>query len=150
LIAIDTDVLGIYHIFRQDTRYEVTASFMQESERSERGIPVFTLLELCGLIATARQSREAMTIFQEYLTSPSMILLYPPLEPDSIEKFWARQNAELLTRIGRGLRLGDAAILWTVEATHCEALITWNTKHYSGKTQLEVLTPETWLSGGSA
>ena len=85
-------------------------------------------------------------MFDMYLAAANTHLLYPPVELDSTEDFWARQNAELLGRIRRGLRLGDAAILWTVEATGCEALITWNVKHYHGKTEVPVVTPETWVS----
>ena len=60
MIGIDTDVLGIYHIFKRDGRYPATERFMRESERVERGVPIFSLLELCGLIATARQPDEAI------------------------------------------------------------------------------------------
>lgn len=146
MIAIDTDVLGIYHVFKQDPRYPVTASFMYQSEQAERGVPIFSLLELCGLISTARQSEEAMEIFETYLTSESIDVLYPPIDLSSIEVFWARQNAELLKRIERKIRLGDAAILWTVEAHFCDALVTWNTKHYEGTTMVPIQTPEEWLT----
>ena len=146
MIAIDTDVRGIYHVFKQDSRYPVTASFMHQSEQAERGVPIFSLLELCGLISTARQSEEAMEIFETYLTSESIDVLYPPLDLNSVEVFWARQNAELLKRIERKIRLGDAAILWTVETHPCDALITWNTKHYEGKTTLPIQAPDKWLT----
>jgi hypothetical protein len=43
------------------------------------------------------------------------------------------------------MRLGDAAILWTVESTACDALITWNVKHYQRQTTVAVLTPDEWL-----
>lgn len=146
MIAIDTDVLGIYHIFKQDPRYPVAASFMYQSEQAERGVPIFSLLELCGLISTARQPEEAMEIFETYLTSESIDVLYPPVDLSSVEVFWARQNAELLKRIERKIRLGDAAILWTVETCVCDALITWNTRHYKDKTSLPIQTPDEWLT----
>lgn len=149
MIAIDTDVLGIYHVFKQDSRYPVTASFMYRSERAERGVPIFSLLELCGLISTARQSEEAVEIFEAYLTSESIDVLYPPVDLNSVEVFWARQNAELLKRIERKIRLGDAAILWTVETHPCDVLITWNTKHYEGKATLSIQTPGEWLTDHS-
>jgi hypothetical protein len=145
LIGIDTDVLGIQHIFRQDKRHIATSRFMEQTGPLERGVPIFSLLELCGLVATASQPAAATRIFDWYLTSSSIRLLYPPVELESPYHFWGQQNAELLARIERGLRLGDAAILWTVEAAACEVLITWNTKHYQGRTQVTVMTPQTWL-----
>jgi len=45
------------------------------------------------------------------------------------------------------MRLGDAAILWAVESNASEVFVTWNTKHYSGKTGVKVQTPEEWLLG---
>lgn len=145
MIGIDTDVLGIHHIFKQDGRYPATERFLRESERIERGVPIFSLLELCGLIATARQPDEAMLIFEEYLASDYTSILYPQIEIASPQRFWARQNAELLERIERRVRLGDAAILWTIECAACEAFVTWNTKHYKGKTTITTQTPEEWL-----
>lgn len=145
MIGIDTDVLGIHYIFKQDGRYPATERFLRESEQVERGVPIFSLLELCGLVATARQPDEAVFIFEEYLASEHTSILYPQIEIASPQRFWARQNAELLERIERRVRLGDAAILWTIESTACEAFVTWNTKHYEGKTTITVQTPEEWL-----
>jgi hypothetical protein len=45
VISIDTDVLGVYHVFTRDARYPTAASFMEESRRVERGITVFNLHE---------------------------------------------------------------------------------------------------------
>ncbi len=147
MIGIDTDVLGIHHIFKQDGRYPATEQFLRESERIGRGVPIFSLLELCGLIATAMQPDEAALIFEEYLASDDTSILYPQIDTASLQRLWARQNAELLERIERKVRLGDAAILWTIECAACETFVTWNTKHYQGKTKITIQTPEEWLQG---
>lgn len=146
MIGVDTDVLAIRHIFKRDERYTVTARFLEQAEDSGCGVPIFSLLELCGLIATASKSTEAIKVFEMYLASASTLLLYPHVELLSAHQFWARQNAALLERIQRGLRLGDAAILWTVEATGCDTLVTWSTRHYLGKTSVLGQTPESWLT----
>lgn len=39
------------------------------------------------------------------------------------------------------MRLGDAVILWVAETCGCKTLVTWNTRHFIGKTDLRVLTP---------
>jgi len=72
-------------------------------------------------------------------------MLYPPVVLISEGEFWAHLNTELMNRIKRGMRLGDAAILWTLEANECERLITWNIKHFAGKSNIKVQTPEEWL-----
>ena len=145
MIGIDTDVLGIYHIFTGDPRYPAARSFIMKSEAFPRGVAIFSLLELCGLMATAEQPGEARMLFKEYLASETITVLYPRVEVELPERFWARLSAELLRMIERRMRLGDAAILWTIESNACEVLVTWNTKHYKGKTGVKVQTPEEWL-----
>src|SRR3989304_346776 len=54
--------------------------------------------------------------------------------------------SECLSRIQKGIRLGDAVILWTLETSdNIDAIITWNTKHFKGKSFINVLTPPEFL-----
>jgi hypothetical protein len=53
MIAIDSDVLAIHHIFTGDARYLENARFMERSAKHERGVTIYNLLELCGIIASA-------------------------------------------------------------------------------------------------
>lgn len=145
MIAVDTDVLVIARVFTDDPRHVVTTDFLARHAQQGYGVPIFSLLELCGVMATAKQTSAAIQLLEEYLTSTIVEVLYPPIILESPTIFWADQNAELMKRIKRGMRLGDAAILWTVESTACEALITWNVKHYRHKTTLTVQTPADWL-----
>ena len=146
MICIDTDILAIYHVFNQDTRYPTTRAFMERSREASRAVAIFSLLEVCGVMATARQSEEAMKLFDEYVVSDDVEVLYPPVALSSTTEFWTYQNAELLRRIKRDMRLGDAAILWAAESNACEIFVTWNTKHFAGKTAINIQTPEEWLA----
>jgi len=149
MVAIDTDVLSVYHIFRKDPRYDVTSLFMEESKEVARGVGIFNLLELCGVMATADQIKRALKLFREYHVRSDVKMLYPPIVLISEGEFWAQLNAEVMNRIKRGMRFGDAAILWTLEANECELLITWNVKHFAGKTTIKIQTPEKWLEATS-
>jgi len=146
MVVIDTDVLSVYHIFQRDPRFKMTSLFMEESRKVERGVGIFNLLELCGVMATAGQIERALRLFKEYHARNDVKVLYPPVVLISEGEFWAQLNAEVTNRIERGMRFGDAAILWTLEANECELLITWNTKHFAGKTAINVQTPEEWLA----
>lgn len=79
------------------------------------------------------------------MTSKDFRILYPTITLVSERGFWASHNEEIMRRIERGIRVGDAAILWAAESTGCDKLITWNTKHFAGKTAIQVQTPEEWL-----
>ena len=72
-------------------------------------------------------------------------ILYPKITLLSERRFWAVHNEEIMKRVERGMRVGDAAVLWAAESNACDALITWNTKHFGGRTAINVQTPEEWL-----
>jgi hypothetical protein len=145
VITIDTDVLGIYHVFTQDERYSIAATFMNESRKVERGVTIFNLYELCGILATMGRRDEARILFNEYLKASDVEILYPRVKCTTLVEYWGEQNQELLMRIEKGMRLGDAAILWVIESNACEVFITWNISHYMGKTNIKVQTPKEWL-----
>jgi hypothetical protein len=120
MIALDTDVLAIHHVFNNDPRYEATEKFLAGIRGIAIGVTIFNLLELCGIISTARQREASERIFQEYLSSHDIAILFPVSPSQSHQAFWSDLTAECLARIHRGMRLGDAVILWTLESAHVE------------------------------
>lgn len=143
MLAIDTDVLAIYQFLRRDRRATDTVAFMQQTAQRPRGVSIYNLLELCGLAESHSQSGRG--VFQQYTTALDIEILYPPVILTSKEAYWQTHNEALLSRIERGMRLGDAVILWVAETCGCEALVTWNTRHFVGKSELLALTPVEWL-----
>jgi len=126
MIAIDSDVLAVHHLFVNDARFPENFRFMERSANHERGVTIYNLLELCGIISSAGKAAEAKILFQRYLTAADMQVLYPPVRLESLADYWATHNEDLLQRIARGMRLGDAVVLWVAESANCEAIVTWN------------------------
>jgi len=59
---------------------------------------------------------------------------------------WLRQfSGEMLDLLGRKLTWGDAIILKTAEDYLAEAIVTWNKKHFDGRTNCRLFTPEEYL-----
>lgn len=79
MIAVDTDVLIIARVFTDDPRHAATTNFLARHAQQGYGVPIFSLLELCGVIATAKQTQAAIQLFKEYLTSPTVEILYSPI-----------------------------------------------------------------------
>jgi hypothetical protein len=71
-----------------------------------------------------------------------MKILYPSLSLKTPEHFWIEYCAQIMEVMERGLRYGDAKILWVAESNECSALVTWNAGHYCKKTSMEVMTPK--------
>jgi len=145
VITLDTDVLALYHFFTTDPRHTLTASFMEETRDAERGTTLYNLLELAGILSSAGKPDVARKMIETYATASDMTLLYPILSTNSPELFFADYTAELMDYMERGLCYGDAKILWIAETNEASMLITWNTRHYSEKTPLTVMSPEEFL-----
>jgi len=99
-------------------------------------------MELAGIISSSGKAAEAKTIIETYARAADMKILYPLLPLKTPEYFWIEYCAQIMEVMGRGLRYGDAKILWVAEVNECRVLITWNTGHYCKKTRMEVMTPE--------
>ncbi len=142
MIAIDTDVLAVYHLFHNDPRYEATKNLFIKLNEQPKAVTIFNILELCGILASANRLKDSKTLFDRYLEAEDTIVLFPPLIGDSVKDFWTTLVSECFSRIQKGLRLGDAVILWTLETNQdIESFITWNTKHFKEKTPIKILTP---------
>lgn len=149
MIVIDTDVLALFHFFTRDSRYDSTVSFMEETHSEIRGTTVYNLLELAGILSVAGKAELGRSLIEIYAAAADMEVLFPHLSPLSPEVFWADYTAELVDIISRGLRYGDAKVLWVAESNEVSCLVTWNTRHYNGMTTLRVLTPPEFLNGES-
>jgi hypothetical protein len=146
VIVIDTGVLALFHFFKKDPRHGVAVSFMKETGSGARGTTIYNLLELAGILSVAGKADLGRTLLSTYADAADMQVLFPPLSPLSPEVFWADYSSALIDVMGRGLRYGDAKVLWVAEGNEASCLVTWNTKHYAGRTSLAVLTPEEALA----
>lgn len=150
MIAIDTDVLALHHIFHNDPRYEATRQFFARIEVQIKAITVFNLLELTGILATVGRSKESRDVFERYLRSDNVSILFPAQRGEDVRQFWQVVTSECFSRIQKGMRLGDAAILWTLETNeNIDAFITYNPRHFKDKTSLRILTPPEFLQSSS-
>jgi hypothetical protein len=142
MIAIDTDVLAVHHIFHNSPRYASTREFFVRIEDQLKAVTVFNLLELAGIFASANRAKESRDVFERYLRTADISILFPNLAAGNATHFWQAVTSESFARIQRGMRLGDAVILWTLETNeNIDAFITWNPKHFKEKTSIKVLTP---------
>lgn len=147
MIVIDTDVLALFHFFTRDPRHDSAVSFMEETRSTLRGTTIYNLLELTGILSVAGKAELGRSLIETYATAADMEVLFPRLSPLSPEVFWADYTAEVVDVIARGIRYGDAKVLWVAESNEASCLVTWNSRHYHGLTPLPVLTPLDILKG---
>jgi len=118
MIALDTDVLAIYHIFHNDPRYSTTKRLFDSLSNQTKAVTIFNLLELCGILSSATRKEDSETILRKYLVAEDTAILFPKLQAQDEKDFWATLVSECFLRIQKGLRLGDAVILWTLETNN--------------------------------
>lgn len=147
MIVLDTDVLALFHFFTKDPRHGTTSLFMDKTRERERGTTLYNLLELAGILSSAGKPDIARKMVETYATASDMTILYPLTGTLSPELFFADYTAELMDIMDRGMRYGDAKILWVAEAHDASALVTWNVRHYHEKTRMDVLTPQDYWAG---
>ena len=146
MIVIDTDIFAIYHIFKHDPRFEQSKQVLLSEVGEKKATTIYNLLELYGICATAGLPELAEKVLTTDQETVELDILTPVFEEKISEIFFAMMVDSLTTIMKRGVRHGDAKILWVAESSSATCLITWNKRHFHEKTKLEVLTPEEYLS----
>lgn len=142
MILFDSDVLAIYHFFTHDSRYTVTKDCLENFKEEPFATTIYNLLELAGILASGGKGDLGERIVNTYLNAVDMKVLFPKIGFLSEEVFWEEYSRGVMDIIKRGVRYGDAKIIWLAEIHEVSRIITWNTRHFSGKTSLLVNTPE--------
>ena len=139
MIALDTDVLAIYFIFKWDRRYKTSAKLIESN--LVKATTIINVLELVGLMSIAQNTAKARQLFTLLHKRKDFKILY--------WKKWLSMTdyiLKTLSYIYRKMNLGDAQIAWILEEHNIDTLITWNKRHFEGKGSFSVLTPEEYLS----
>ncbi len=142
MILLDSDVLAIYHFFTHDSRYQATRDCIDTVCKEDLAITIYNLLELAGIISSAGKVDLGKKIVTTYLNAADISVLFPRTGYISGDVFWEEYCSGVMDVIARGVRYGDAKIVWVAELYDISMIITWNTRHFIGKTSIPVKTPE--------
>jgi len=140
LIALDTDILAIHHLFIWDARREVNEE-LYGRVKGNAATTIHNLLELCGLLCLAGLPSMADSALEKYLKSREIAILFA-----SYHENWGDYVSRVFSYVKRGFSYGDALIAEAVEQSEAEVFITWNKKHFDGKLKIRVLTPQEYLT----
>ncbi|HEY84512.1 MAG TPA: PIN domain-containing protein [Chloroflexi bacterium] len=146
MILLDTNVFVIDRFFHRDERYEVNKRFITALSEIEAGFCIFSLFELCG-ISSFNLSLQELKRWSYYFDEGYAIEILEPQElyTATAADWFANFSAKMFELFGRKMTWGDAVLLKTAEEYEVDAIVTWNKKHFEGRTTIEVLTPEEYL-----
>jgi hypothetical protein len=148
VVVIDTDVLMLAYAFHRDPRQATNARFLSTVQAQRPATTIYSVMELLGNLSF-NLSAERLAEWPLWLqVRYGLSVLYPRLTGATAETFFHRQFVDrpLLKMQQYRMPFLDSLILILSEETpDVEAFVTWNARHYQGKTILTVLTPTEYL-----
>ena len=144
MVVIDTDVFVLAFAFHRDNRQAANNQFLGVVRTHEPAITIYSVLELLGQLSFNLPA-ERLTQWPAWLQDNfGLSLLYPVTANRTADEFFRMELVEgPLQRMARHPSpYLDGLILGLAEATKSvQAFVTWNARHYQGRTSLRVLTP---------
>jgi hypothetical protein len=149
MVAIDTDVLVLAFAFHHDPRQEINRSFLNAVRHQTPLVAIYSVMELLGQLSF-NLSPERLAQWQSWLQDHhGLTLVYPETANLTAELFFQDEFIDRpLARMQQRVPYLDGLILGLVERiAGVETFVTWNARHFRGKTQLSVLTPAEYMAG---
>jgi predicted nucleic acid-binding protein len=143
MVFLDSNIFIIDRFFQRDSVYTDNKKFLRlvEQAGTKAAVPFYTFLEICS-VASFNLSQEEL---EAWLYSFAAVYPVMVLDPYPGTKGELPDVGAYLLEIGeyltRKMTLGDAVFLREAEGYGAEAIITWNKKHFAGRTKIKVLTP---------
>lgn len=149
MVIIDSDVILIEFAFHRDPRYASNAAFLAAVRGRDPAITVYNLMEILGQLSF-NLSSERLADWRLWLAAAyGLSVVWPPTDSLEAAACLRRELYEQPLAHMRAHRMAfmDSLILSLAERTPAvSAVVTWNAKHFEGKTPLPVLTPANYCS----
>lgn len=149
MVLVDSDVFVLDLFYPKDERAKANKTFI-ELEGLERATTIFNVLEICGIASFNKSPEEIKRLFREFHQIYQLEILYPETHLSSAEEFLKRLIAGVFSKILFKMNFSDALILSTAGSFEVSAFVTWNTKHFEGRTAIKLATPVEFLAQRAA
>ena len=150
MVVIDSDVLLLAFAFANDSKQEKNQAFLEAVQAAQPATTIYNVMEVLGQLSF-NLSAEQLDDWQNWLVNAyNLYVIWNTNPKEKVDaESWREVIYERPFEKMRSQRMPfmDALILSLVEHTpNVEYFITWNAKHFKGKTSLKVLTPEEFLA----
>ncbi|MBM3128192.1 MAG: hypothetical protein FJ009_06075 [Chloroflexi bacterium] len=150
MVVIDTDVLLLEFAFQSDARQTVNSEFLERVRTEEPAITVYNLMELLGQLSF-NLAPAKFDNWREWLIEVYNLSVLAPVgldNPTATINF----KSEIMDQPFAKMRMHrmafmDALALNLAERTpSVTSFVTWNARHFKGKSSLRILTPTEYLA----
>ncbi|MBW6470196.1 MAG: PIN domain-containing protein [Methanosarcinaceae archaeon] len=145
MIFIDTDIFVIEKLFKNDDRYDSTTQFLNEI-KNDRCTSVYNLFELLGIASFNLNKTDLKKLLKGFSDVYDIKVLFPQTSYDSAETFVEQLFDNTFEKISLRMNFMDAMILNLAEEHNCSTFVTWNLKHFEGRTDIPVRSPKQMIS----
>lgn len=142
MLVLGPDVLAIHHLsMTNDERFEDNEEFLKRLRGVNKGVTIFGLLDLIGIVAARVGGKQARELYISYLKSKEHLVLFPEYQ-DS----WESHIDTIIEYLTRGLSYKNALIAMVLDSTpEVEAYVTWMKKPLENRVSIKVLTPREFI-----
>lgn len=150
MVAIDTDVFLIWYAFPRDPRFATAERFLSDVRGYAPAITLYNLMELLGNLSF-NMSPSRLADWGNWLVRGLEIkIIWPIIAEGRLAEDFIREDLHALPldlMLSQKMAYLDSLILGLTETTpEVDTFVTWNARHFSGKTSLNVVTPEEFLA----
>jgi len=145
MIFIDTDIFVIEKLFKDDERYVFTNEFLN-SDLKEKCTSIFNLFELLGIASFNLSKTDLKKLLKGFSEVYNIKILFPGTSYESPDAFIEQLFDNVFEKIILKMSFSDALILSVAEEHSCSKFVTWNVKHFEGRTDIPLKTPEEMLT----
>ncbi len=146
MILLDSNIFIIDRFFKRDVHYDANRHLVEQLPTLDAGISIYSLLEICGLASFNLSEAELACWFYHFDQLYEVRVIFPRDLERTAEQYFDDLLDEMYRLFVRKMTFVDAAILSIAEEYAVSHLVTWNKKHFEGRTSIAVMTPEDFLA----
>ena len=144
MIFIDTDVFIIDLRYRRDEKYSDNRLFLDQAVSSGVTTSYYNILEVCGILSFNLNKKQLLDLYHHFPRRYNLKNIRP-LKPN--ELLPAFSIATLMNVMSMKASFGDTLVICAAKnlGERLEYFVSWNAEHFTGKLDVDVLTPVDYL-----
>jgi len=149
VVVIDTDIFILEFRFQRDAKYPANKRFLSSLQAAGGATTIYSIMEFLGKMSF-NVNATMLAAWRSWLRDAyNLAVIWP--ETRGLDAYSFAHSVLFDCPFERMCRTPiafvDSLILDLVEQVdHVDAFVTWNAKHFIGKTSLAVKTPEEYLA----
>lgn len=150
MVVIDSDVLVLAFSYPNDERQKGNQKFLETVQTAQPATTIYNVMEVLGQLSFNLSAEQLADWRTWFIDAYNLNVIWNVDSKGKIEpEIWREIIYERPFQKMQTVRMAfmDALILSAAERVpDVECFVTWNAKHFKGKTSLTVLTPEEYLA----